>query len=254
MTQPTPVIAASDLHGILPEVGPCELLLLAGDLLPPEIEDDVEASRAWLAGLFAEWLDDVPAREVVACAGNHDFVLAELVGQGAHPGLFGARWTYLQDALLVTGCGLRVWGTPWTPQVGGWAFEADRERISEAFDGIPAGLDVLVAHCPPFGHGDRARRPSFTGPLAAPIHEYDHIGSPELLTAIERAAPQLCVFGHVHSDGGYRHQFGQTLLANVSVINDRYDRARPADAFQITAGKHGVGADGAQASADGTGR
>ncbi len=198
-----PVVrGASDLHGHLPLVEPCDVLLLAGDLVPLEVQEDDQRSKRWLSDVFAKWLDEVPAAEVVGIAGNHDFALERLVGRGAHPWLFHARWTYLRDAGVTLDCGLTVWGTPWSPGSADWAFSSDEDRLAEAFEAIPVGVDVLLPHTPPYGKGDRA--PSAPDPLAGRVTDYVHIGSRGLQNAIHRTTPGLVVYGHVHADGGRR--------------------------------------------------
>jgi hypothetical protein len=51
--------AAADQHGNLPEIAACDLLLLAGAIVPPTIKRDVASSREWLAGRFASWLKQI---------------------------------------------------------------------------------------------------------------------------------------------------------------------------------------------------
>ena len=64
------VVAVSDLHGLLPPVPACDLLLLAGDLCP--LLDHRPAAQAhWLDTDFRRWLRGVHARQVVFVAGNH---------------------------------------------------------------------------------------------------------------------------------------------------------------------------------------
>src|SRR5436190_19972122 len=62
------IAATSDLHGYLPAVPECDLLLLGGDLCPDGREKD---QARWLDTTFRYWLRDVPAKEVVGVAGNH---------------------------------------------------------------------------------------------------------------------------------------------------------------------------------------
>jgi Icc-related predicted phosphoesterase len=62
------VAAVADLHGHLPDVPECDVLVIAGDITP--VRDHRLAFRArWLDGPFRTWLDAVPATRVVAIAG-----------------------------------------------------------------------------------------------------------------------------------------------------------------------------------------
>ncbi len=81
-----------------------DLLLVAADIVPLDLQRDISASMTWLHGEFAAWLDALPAGEVIAVAGNHDF-WAPPIGHGAHHRLIGARWTYLMDAGMTTQTG-----------------------------------------------------------------------------------------------------------------------------------------------------
>lgn len=232
------VTALSDLHGTLPTIEPCELMVIGGDLAPLEIARNSGAAKAWLTGPFAKWLEDAPAAETVAIAGNHDFVLEDAPGQGVHKGWGGLRWTYLQDAGLTTDSGLTVWGTPWAPQFGDWAFEADAGELAARFALIPEHVDILIVHGPPYGFGDRAL--PFGLPVAPSGRDRDnpgrHVGSRELTAAIERAQPRLAVYGHIHEDGGYRAQLDGSTLANVSIVDQGFKPVRAPARFQLEAG------------------
>lgn len=200
------IAAISDLHGFLPEIPSCDLLLLGGDLCP--IWDHSEtAQRAFLDGPFRDWLEAVPARQVVGVAGNHDF-LFERAPERVPDGL---RWAYLQDS----GCefeGLRVWGSPWQTPFGDWAFNAEAEHRARIWSLIPAETDVLLLHGPPRGYGDRvARRDG----------QHEDTGCPLLLDRIRAIAPRLVVFGHIHQGRG-AWSIGPTTLANVSYLDENY--------------------------------
>jgi Icc-related predicted phosphoesterase len=50
--------------------------------------------------------------------------------------------------------GLRIWGSPWQPEFQNWAFNLNRgPEIRKKWDMIPEGIDILVTHGPPKGHG-----------------------------------------------------------------------------------------------------
>jgi Icc-related predicted phosphoesterase len=201
------VVCASDLHEHLVDVPECDLLLLGGDLTFAFGGSDDK--WAWLEGEFADWLERVPAREVVAVAGNHD---RDIEARG-FPG--GLRCHYLEDGAVEV-FGLAIWGTPWQPWFHDWAFNAPRvdgERfLAGKFAAIPHGTDIVVCHGPPLGYGDRLQ----TGSRA---------GSSAEVELVDRVEPPLLVCGHIHSDAG-RFRRGRTEIVNASIVDDSYELAR----------------------------
>ncbi|MDQ8044850.1 MAG: metallophosphoesterase [Solirubrobacteraceae bacterium] len=198
------IAATADLHGHLPEVPPCDVLVIAGDLTPPTSQEPA-VQAAWLDGPLRAWLEAAPASHIVAIAGNHDFVFDR------EPGLVPADlpWTYLQDS-GATIDGVSFWGSPWTPWFHDWAFNAPQGDAAEVFlderyAAVPDPTDVLVIHGPPAGYGDRTA----TGFAA---------GSNAFLRLIDRVHPSLAVFGHIHEARG-RWKRGKRQLANVAAVH-----------------------------------
>ena len=205
----TTIACVSDLHEHLVDIPECDLLLIAGDI-SFAFKGDPREKHAFLAGPFREWLERVPAKEIVLVAGNHD---QSIEAWGLPDGL---RCHYLQDEWIEL-FGLSIWGTPWQPWFYDWAFNApprDGETfLASKFDGIPADTDIVVAHGPPRGYGDRTRRG-------------EHVGSTALTETLERVQPQLVVCGHIHEAyGSYR--LGDTEVLNASVVDAGY---RPVNA------------------------
>jgi Icc-related predicted phosphoesterase len=210
------VAATSDLHGHLPEVPACDLLLIAGDITPVS-RHDVSFQAQWLDADFRRWLQAVPARHIVGIAGNHDFVF-ERAPERVPSDL---PWTYLQDEPARVG-DLRIWGSPWTPWFYDWAFNAPRddseeEFLTERYAAVGDDTDVLLIHGPPEGYGDLTAR----GVRA---------GSTALLRLVDRVQPALCVFGHIHEARGSWTR-GESSLANVSAVDLEY---RPLPAPVVT--------------------
>jgi hypothetical protein len=195
------VVAVSDLHGQLPPVPPCDLLLVAGDICPLADHSDA-AQRAFLEGPFCDWLERAPARAIAGIAGNHDLIAER---EPALPA--GLPWTYLCDSEAELH-GLRIWGTPFAVTYGDWAFMQSDDELEQRFATIPAGLDVLLAHGPPFGVLDHALRGVDTGSHA-------------LRRAIIRARPAVGIFGHIHEGHG-EDRLGRTRCLNVSLLDARY--------------------------------
>jgi predicted phosphodiesterase len=191
------VVAVSDLHGHLPEIPPCDLLLIAGDILPMD-DYDRAAQAVWLHTVFRPWLAAQPARHIVGIAGNHDFVFEQPGGPTDLP------WTYLQDSGTEIE-GFKIWGSPWSLWYHDWAFNLYEPQLQNRWALIPDDTDILLVHGPPYGYGDRTMRGFSAGSLS-------------LRERIENIGPRLVVWGHIHEANG-AWQWGETLLANVSYLN-----------------------------------
>jgi Icc-related predicted phosphoesterase len=202
---PRTIAAISDQHGFLPEIPPCDLLLIAGDICPVT-NHGLDFQERWLRFEFRQWLQRSPARKIVFIAGNHDFVFEQY--PAFLPGDYPA--TYLQDS-GVEWEGLQIWGTPWQPWFFDWAFNLSERELARKWELIPASTDILVVHGPPRDYGDGV-------PEAGSIRR---CGSPSLLERIRRIQPKLVVFGHIHEGRG-EWCLGNTVLANVTIVDACY--------------------------------
>ncbi len=102
------IAAISDLHGHLPIVPPCDLLIIAGDVCPdfgPGTGPGLIRQRDWLNHEFANWIAVQPCRTWVATYGNHDFL--QRCAAGFH----------VDEAVTIGG--LKVWLSPWSNTFGG---------------------------------------------------------------------------------------------------------------------------------------
>lgn len=215
----TKIVLTSDLHGTLPEIEPCDLLIVAGDVCPdhpigkaeryslPDNGSDYQFE--FLDGPFRQWLTEVPAEVIVGIAGNHDFVFEKL--SHAIPELH-LPWRYLEDS-GTEAFGLKIHGTPWVPGLPRWAFYGDDAKLRAKARAIPDNLDILISHGPPFGIADLVG-PRFGGPA--------HVGNLPLLEALDSARPKVVVSGHIHEAyGSYPLDYGGTLYS-VSLNDDCY--------------------------------
>lgn len=227
------IVAASDLHGYLPAIEPCDLLILAGDT-PPWQNHEIAYQRQWFENDFLDWIksDRCPAERIVLIAGNHDLLFEKYPPSGE----LGKRVIYLQDSEAEVD-GLRIYGTPWSEILAPhWAFSLpeqakrdDEPDLTKAFAAIPDGIDVLVTHMPPARFGDCLLEN--VGSLSAHFKRV-HIGSPSLLYRVEEVKPRLHVFGHVHEDyGSWEHE--GIRLANVSLLDERYEYANTPQVFEL---------------------
>lgn len=201
------IVAISDMHGQLPEVPDCDLLLIAGDICPVE-DHRVSFQAKWLDREFRGWLGSLThVRKVVGIAGNHDFIFQQ------SPDFVpdDLPWTYLLDQLTEFE-GLRIWGSPWQPWFFDWAFNLQPDELRDKWALIPEGIDILVVHGPPFGFGDAVQRGK---------DDIELCGCKHLLARIQELKPRLVVFGHIHEGRG-QWQLGPTTLANVTLLDLRY--------------------------------
>jgi Icc-related predicted phosphoesterase len=228
------ILATSDMHGDLPDLvdgANCDLLLIAGDICPDfhamsrarygdahvkYVQDRGEQRQLnWLRNTFKPWLESLklPRERIVGIAGNHDFVFEhDFLLRAAH-----LPWTYLRDSEAAVD-GIRVWGTPWVPNLARWAFHASQRQLQARADLIPEGIDILMTHGPPYGYTD----------FVAPQFGSCHVGDETLNGVIERVRPQAVVCGHIHEGYGIaKHETGVPVY-NVSRMDEAYVKTRPA--------------------------
>jgi Icc-related predicted phosphoesterase len=191
------VYAISDLHGHYPYIPECELLLLGGDYQPyGRAKQDKE--HDFFRGEFSDWLKKVPAKYIVGIAGNHDFALMDRDFAKSLP------WIYLQDEGVEIE-GVKIWGTPRTPDFGGWAFMELDYRLAHWFQKISEGLDILLSHGPAYSFLDKTGN----GVRA---------GSKTLYETVKRTNPDSVICGHIHEARGIE-ECADTRFYNVTYVN-----------------------------------
>jgi Icc-related predicted phosphoesterase len=207
--------ATSDFHGTLPEIEPCDLLLIGGDVTPNH-NHRLDFQLEWLDTRFRDWLARVPATRIVGIAGNHDFIFEQ--APHAVDGL-GLPWVYLEDEMMWFD-GLSIYGTPWVPNLPRWAFYGGPEnRVSMTkIEGVPEGVDILLSHGPMHGYGDHV----------SPMFGDIDVGCRNMAEAMPRIKPRAFVCGHIHEGyGHYRHPDIEMGVFNVAYNDERY---RPVNA------------------------
>lgn len=176
-----------------------DILIHAGDATVYGSADEVRR--------FSEWFAAFPHPHKIFIAGNHDLLFEKDASSARallHPSI-----TYLLDSEVLI-LGLRIYGSPWQPRFGNWAFNLGRGLpLREKWDRIPGGLDILVTHGPPLGICDWSTRSG------------GHVGCADLRDAVLRTKPRYHIFGHIHEGYG-TWETPDTSYANVSICSGEY--------------------------------
>ena len=112
---------------------------------------------------------------------------------------------------------LRVFGSPYSPRRGHWAFGYDTDMASTEggtgmaplWNHVPLNTDILVTHTPPKSHCDE-----FGGEAR---------GCESLRQALWRIRPSLAICGHVHEGRGVERVSWDLSSSNVSHKEDATD-------------------------------
>jgi hypothetical protein len=217
------IVALSDQHGFLPDIPPCDLVIVAGDVCPDRFGPfmavhDPYQQQAWFDRKVRPWLATAPATHKLLTWGNHDWCGQSCSFREDSP--THSRSTDLQilvDESTTIPCSdgtkVSVWATPWSNRFMRWAFMKKPSELEGVYAAIPEGIDILVSHQPPLYCGDRT--------FNLNSGRVEHVGSRELLDAVERVRPRLVICGHVH--GGYgRFEHQGIPIHNVSVVDEAY--------------------------------
>lgn len=228
------IAAISDQHGYLPDLPDCDLLIIAGDVCPDLVAgvfagDAPEAQKIWFDQNVRPWLAASRARQTILTWGNHDWC-GECCDFGSHSEEASSGSVRIvvdrltQVAVEGSERPLTIWASPWSKQFGDWAFMRSEDQLARIYNAIPAGVDIVVSHQPPFGYLDGV--PDFHS------RQLRHEGSRALLAAIDRVKPKLVICGHIHEGHG-KAAHDETGIYNVSVVDERYRLVHPATVIDL---------------------
>jgi Icc-related predicted phosphoesterase len=198
------LVCLSDLHGELypiDEMPKGEVLIVAGDFSARGDMMDVLN--------FKGWLNELPFSKKIIIAGNHDGYLAE----HNHIGrllLESEDTIYLENSSTEIN-GLKIFGSPYTPEFNGWHFMRPRgDEMAKIWKQIPDDTDILVTHGPPLGILDTNHRDEKCGcwDLRERIKSLEHL--------------RYHIFGHLHSAHGQKEVYGVKFI-NCSLLDDDYN-------------------------------
>ena len=190
-----------NFHHRMPRPPAGDVIIHAGDLTSGGTLEEIRS--------FFEWFMALPHQRKIVIAGNHDFGFERTAAHAE--ALVPPNVTYLRDSGAEIG-GLKVWGSPWQPWFGNWAFNLQRgPAIAAKWALIPDDVDVLVTHGPPHGVLDE----TIDYPPA-------RAGCEALADRVAQLGQlRLHVFGHIHEGYGQTKVRG-CCFVNASICDEHY--------------------------------
>lgn len=210
----TSFIVISDTHNhslkdILGDMT-ADVLIHCGDWTMHGEWTEVEMMKTYLKEIRPQF------KRILAVAGNHDFCFKNF--------FFLERKLkkeldvdFLKDE-VITVLGHRVFGSPWVPEFGPWAFMYPRP--TKRWLSRPQA-DICIHHGPPYGILDKT-----------PIGE--EVGCWDLKDSLLRLnpKPKVVCFGHIHHSSGVIEVEGVKFI-NASICNERYSPVNPPRFFEL---------------------
>ena len=155
---------------------------------------------------FLRWYSQLDIPTKIFIPGNHSTAIeAGLITPSAFPDIH----FLIHEAMDWNG--LKIFGSPYTPQFFDWAYMKPRESLDELWQVIPASIDILVTHGPPKGILDVTKDMNSGLPI--------NVGSKSLLRHVQnRIQPRIHAFGHLHDESGIQN-YGVVTLDSTQFIN-----------------------------------
>jgi Icc-related predicted phosphoesterase len=199
------------LHELVPIID-CDYLFMAGDITGNGSLWHLNRVSNWMATLKK---DKVVRKNIIVIAGNHDKELAKDT----------MAKSYLSDVIylenqeyIIPENGMKVYGTPYTPEFMNWYFMQPRDQMMEkVWSHVPDDTNILLSHGPQYGVLDEL------GPRFRRTSEDPHVGCKAMAERTAQLKSLKYVFtGHIHSGYGKQVVNGVTFL-NCSVCNEYYE-------------------------------
>lgn len=164
---------------------------------------------------FISWYKDLPIKYKIYVAGNHDTSIEKRLVTKKD---FKENGIIYLENEHVTIKGIKIFGSPHTPNFGDWAFMKDKVKLERMWRNIiDEDCDIVITHGPPRGALDKS---------------YDRNGNMEscgdksLLNRVIEISPGLSLFGHIHNcedivnTGVLKFSNSGVLFSNGSVVAD----------------------------------
>lgn len=166
---------------------------------------------------FIEWYSSLDCEYKIFVAGNHDTSVESRIitkEQFKEAGII-----YLENS-GTTILGHKIWGSPYTPSYGEWAFMKNRNKIARVWDAMPEDTNILITHGPPKGVRDLSYNV---------CNQLEFCGDSALMKRIHKLknSLQLVCFGHIHNFKDIQNSgisknvgTGEMLFSNGACVTD----------------------------------
>lgn len=153
------VIGISDLHGNLISISECDILCIAGDIIPLNIQKDYTKSDKWWKTKFVQWSNSINCGKIFVVPGSHDFYLEYLYkDKNKYQEFINQIYTITLGKveilidILTEYKGLKIYGCPWIAPIDfqhhKWAFEEYNYDLDNIYSKI-SECDILITHDSP---------------------------------------------------------------------------------------------------------
>lgn len=222
----------SDSHSrLVPIPEQAEIIVHSGDFLPNSMRDFYDDSakisieqnfqRKWVEKSIDALKEWIGPRKFIFSSGNHDFCDPTRIMREAGIDAINI------DGRVVEYEGLTLYGFPFIPWIGGeWNFECEpetmRRRIRMLDDVLKENtIDILVAHCPPYGIQDcRIVTRLIDDSIGFTDQKCGNIQLTDLLMYMEeKHLPRYVFSGHLHPHYGITSEMGITFSNAATTIN-----------------------------------
>ncbi len=185
------IIFISDTHGLH-----SELKLPKGDVIihGGDISDYGEKEEIID---FLDWFKKLNYSKKIFIGGNHDLYLDE--NPVDFLDILPSNVINLRHNSIEID-GVKIWGSPTTPDFNGWAFGKRREEMKQHWEFMPKSMDILLTHSPPFGILDKSS-------------QWKSLGCEYLKLKVKEIKPKYHLFGHIHAS------YGQVEIDGTKYIN-----------------------------------
>lgn len=177
----------------------CDMIIHAGDFTYHGEFDEVKK--------FLQWYGEQTSKYKLLVCGNHEVEISkqpfQLLQQMCEDQ--GIQLLYNSHTVIE---GLTIFGSPYTPQYGGWAYMKPDHELADIYNSILPDTDILITHGPPLGILDNNSSGYYCG-------------SNSLKNRVEELNLKLHVFGHIHESRGTR-LYDDTLYVNAAICGIPY--------------------------------